>query len=372
MRSSFASRTRAHNRALDDRGAGILRNVPPHVAVIGATGAVGSEMLRILAERAFPMSSLRLVASARSAGRRITFEGEELEIVEISDRAFDGIDVALFDTPDAVAVDWIPRAKAAGAVAIDNSAAWRMDDEVPLVIPEINGDAAAGHRGVIANPNCTAITLLMPLAPLHRVATCRRVIVASYQSVSGAGVAGVEDLYEQTEKLLPEREAVRRGQVEGLVPPGRAFAHPIAFNVIPHVGGFDDAGTTSEERRVTGETQKILDPSIDVFATCVRVPSVAAHGVAAWAEFARPLSADEARHVLADAEGVSLKDEPTAAGYPTALNAAGGDKAVVGRIRSDDSSPTALGFFATCDNLRKGAALNAVQIGELLVTRGLI
>jgi aspartate-semialdehyde dehydrogenase len=346
--------------------------MPPHVAVVGATGAVGTEMLRILSERAFPMASLRLIASARSAGRRIPFDGDELEVVEISDRAFEGINVALFDTPDDIAVEWVPRAVKAGAIAIDNSAAHRMDPAVPLVIPEINADAVAAHHGILANPNCTAITLLMPLAPLHRVAGCTRVIVASYQSVSGAGVAGIDDLYEQTEKLLPEREAVRRGSVEGLVPPGRAFAHPIAFNVIPHVGSFDEAGTTSEENRIRGETAKILDPSIQVFSTCVRVPTLASHGVAAWAEFTRPLDTDEARRVLAVADGVTLDDDPAAARYPTALTASGGDKALVGRIRADQDSPNALGFFSTCDNLRKGAALNAVQITEVLVGRGLV
>jgi aspartate-semialdehyde dehydrogenase len=323
-------------------------------------------MLRILAERSFPMASLRLIASSRSAGRRIPFAGEELEVVEISDAAFDGIDIAIFDTPDEVAMEWVPRAKAAGAVSVDNSAAWRMDDSVPLVIPEINAAALDGHDGIVANPNCTAITLLMPLAPLHRAAGCRRVIAASYQSVSGAGVAGVDDLYEQAEKLLPEREAVRRGQIEGLVPPGRAFAHPIAFNVIPHVGGFDDDGTTSEERRVAGETRKILGAEIDVFSTCVRVPTVAAHGVAVWAEFERPLSASDARAALARAGGVTVLDDPAASGYPTILNAAGGDKAIVGRVRVDPAGHNALAFFSTCDNLRKGAALNAVQIAELL------
>jgi aspartate-semialdehyde dehydrogenase len=339
---------------------------------VGATGAVGTELLRVLAERSFPMGSLRLIATARSAGRKIPFAGQDLTVVEIGDRAFDDIDIALFDTPDEAALEWVPRAKGAGAVCIDNSAAWRMDEHVPLVIPEINPDAAGAHEGIIANPNCTAITLLMPLAPLHRAARCRRVIAASYQSVSGAGVAGVDDLYEQAEKLLPEREAVRRGAIEDLVPPGRAFAHPIAFNVIPHVGGFDDAGNSSEERRVGGETRKILDPQIDVFSTCVRVPTVAGHGIAAWAEFERPLSADEARTVLAKADGVTLNDHPSSDGYPTTLQAAGGDKAIVGRVRQDPSGSNALGFFSTCDNLRKGAALNAVQIAELLVARGLI
>lgn len=344
---------------------------PPNVAVAGATGAVGAEMLRILAERSFPLASLRLIASARSAGRRVPFAGEDLEVAEISERAFEGIDLALFDTPDDVALEWVPRAAKAGAVAVDNSSAWRMDPAVPLVIPEINAAAARAHRGILASPNCTATTLLMPLAPLHRAATCRRVIVASYQAVSGAGIPGIDDLYEQTEKLLPEREAVRRGRVEGLVPPGRAFAHPIAFNAIPQVGSFDEAGASSEERRVAGETRKILDAEIEVFSTCVRIPTVAGHGVAAWAEFSRPLDPGEARELLADAEGVVLEDDPAAGRYPTALAAAGGDKAVVGRIRADSANPAALGFFATCDNLRKGAALNAVQIAELLVSEGL-
>ncbi len=345
--------------------------MPPNVAVVGATGAVGSEMLRILAERAFPMGSLRLVASPRSAGRRIAYEGTELEVVELGDRAFDGIDLAVFDTPDAVATEWVPRAVASGVTVIDKSAAFRMDPEVPLVIPEINGDELANHKGIIANPNCTAVTLIMPLAPLHRAAGCTRVIAATYQSVSGAGIAGIDDLYEQTEKLLPERDAVRRGSVDGLVPPGRAFAHPIAFNVIPHVGSFDDAGTTSEERRVHGETAKILGANIDVFSTCVRVPTLASHAVAAWAEFERPLGVDEARSLIHDAEGVTLDDAPAETRYPTALAAAGGDKAIVGRFRVDPAAPKALGFFATCDNLRKGAALNAVQIAEELVARGL-
>ena len=317
------------------------------------------------------MASLRLVASARSAGRRIPFRGEDLEVVAISDDAFAGIDVAVFDTPDEVALEWVPRAKAAGVVCVDKSAAFRMTVGVPLVIPEINPDAAAEHDGIIANPNCTAITLLMPLAPLHRTAVCTRVVVASYQSVSGAGVAGIDDLYEQTEKLLPEREAVRRGRVDELVGPGRAFAHPIAFNVIPHVGSFDEAGTTSEERRVAGETRKILDAPIDVFSTCVRVPTVAGHGVAAWATFERGLTADEARRVLSEADGVVVADEPAAGRYPTVLDSAGGDKAIVGRIRTDPSAPNALAFFSTCDNLRKGAALNAVQICELLAARNL-
>jgi aspartate-semialdehyde dehydrogenase len=216
------------------------------------------------------------------------------------------------------------------------------------------------------------VTLLMPLAPLHRAATCRRVIASSYQSVSGAGVAGVDDLYEQLEKLLPERDAVRKGDVEGLVPPGRAFAHPIAFNVIPHVGGFDSVGRTSEERRVAEETNKVLGAEIDIFATCVRVPTVVGHGVAAWAEFERPVSARQARALLEAAPAVTVEDGPDERRYPTTLRSSGDDKAIVGRIRADATNENAVAFFSACDNLRKGAALNAVQIAELLVRENLI
>jgi aspartate-semialdehyde dehydrogenase len=344
----------------------------PHVAVVGATGAVGTEVLRILEQRSFPMASLRLIATARSAGRKIPFGGEELTVAEIADEALAGVDLALFDTPDEAAGEWVPRARDAGAVVIDNSAAFRLNPDVPLVVPEVNPGAARSHNGIVANPNCTMMTLLMPLAPLHRAFGARRVVVSSYQSVSGAGVLGVADLYEQLEKLLPEREAVARGEVEGLTGPGRAFAHPIAFNVIPHVGSFDEAGTTSEERRVVKETLKVLDASFEIFATAVRVPTVVGHGVSAWVEFARPVSAGEARDVLTAAPGLGVEDDPAAKRYPTAFLAAGADKAFVGRVRADAANPNAIGFFATCDNLRKGAALNAVQVAELLVAEGLV
>ncbi|HVL89861.1 MAG TPA: aspartate-semialdehyde dehydrogenase [Actinomycetota bacterium] len=345
---------------------------PIHVAVVGATGAVGSEVLRILEERRFPLASLRPTATARSAGKTLRFAGEDLAVVETSEQAFDGIDVAIFDTPDEAALAWVPVAQKAGVVCVDNSAAFRLRDDVPLVVPEVNPEAAATHEGIIANPNCTMVTLLMPLAPLHRAAHARRVIASSYQSVSGAGVAGVEDLYEQLEKLTPERDAVRDGAVDGLVPAGRAFAHPIAFNVIPHVGGFDADGATSEERRVRDETRKILAaPDIDIFATTVRVPAIRAHGVAAWVEFESEIDPATARQILSAAPGVELADDPASALYPTSLMASGKDKAYVGRIRSG-GAPNTLGFFTTCDNLRKGAALNTVQIAELLLERGLL
>jgi aspartate-semialdehyde dehydrogenase len=286
----------------------------------------------------------------------------------IGDAAFEGLDIVLWDTPDEIAAEWVPRVRDR-VLNIDNSAQFRLDDDVPLVIPEINADAARAHTGLIANPNCTMTTLIMPLAPLHRAAGARRVICSSYQSVSGAGVAGIDDLYEQLEKLLSEREAVARGDVD--LPPGRAFRQPIAFNVIPHVGSFDDTGRTSEERRVLIETNKVLGSHIDIFATTVRVPTVRGHGISAWVEFERPIDADEARALLSAAAGVTLEDDPGAGLYPTVLKSAGGDKAIVGRVRNDPNETNALGFFSTCDNLRKGAALNTVQIAELVIAENL-
>ncbi|GAC1409028.1 MAG: aspartate-semialdehyde dehydrogenase [Actinomycetota bacterium] len=345
---------------------------PVHLAVVGATGAVGAEVLRILEERRFPIASLRLMATARSEGRKLSFNGAETTVVKTSEAAFEGVDIALFDTPDEAAIEWVPKARDLGVVCVDNSAAFRLTDGVPLVIPEINPEAAARHSGIVANPNCTMTTLIMPLAPLHRAAGVKRVICSSYQSVSGAGVAGIDDLYEQIEKLVPERDAVRTGDVAGLISAGRAFPHPIAFNGLPPVGGFDDAGTTSEERRVRDETRKILDaPDMHIFATTVRVPTVRAHAVAAWVELDNDLSAEDARSVLESAAGVEVVDDPAAKLYPTTLMASGKDKAYVGRVRNG-GEPNTIAFFSACDNLRKGAALNAVQIAELLEQRDLL
>jgi len=328
-----------------------------NVGLVGATGAVGREMLRVLEERAFPVASLRPIASERSAGKTVPFAGEDIAVTVIGDGAFDGLDLVIWDTPDDVAREWVPRVRSR-AINIDKSAAFRMHEDVPLVVPEVNAEAARGHTGLLANPNCTMITLLLPLAPLHRAAGARKVVCSSYQSVSGAGVAGVDDLYEQLEKLIAERDAVRSGRAE--VPPGRAFAQPIAFNVIPQVGGFDDEG------RVAAEPNKVLDADIDIFCTAVRVPTVAGHGISAWVQFDRPIDTDEARALLDAAEGVELAEDPTGH-FATPLAASGGDAALVGRLRADPQDTNALAFFSACDNLRKGAALNAVQIAELFV-----
>lgn len=340
----------------------------PHIGVVGATGAVGREVLRIMEQRDVPMASFRPIASERSRGKTVSFKGEDIPVTVIGEAAFNGLDLVLWDTPDEVALEWVPRVRDQ-VVSVDNSAAYRMHDDVPLVVPEVNADAARAHTGIVANPNCTMVTLLMPLAPLHRLATARRVICSSYQSTSGAGVAGVEDLYEQLEKLMNERDAVRDGTVT--LPAGRAFSQPIAFNVIPQVGGLDDLGRSSEERRVAMEPAKILGARIDIFATAVRVPTVAGHGVSAWVEFDGPITVDQARAALEAADGVEIADDP-AGHFATPLAASGKDKALVARLRADPENTNALGFFSACDNLRKGAALNAVQIAELLIARSLL
>ena len=337
----------------------------PRVGLVGATGAVGREVLRILEQREFEVAELRPVAS-RADGRTVPFRGSALPVVGISEDAFEGLDIAIWDTPDEVARDWVPRVRDR-LLNIDNSAQFRLASDVPLVVPEINPEAAERHSGIIANPNCTMMTLVLPLAPLHRAFGARRVVAASYQSTSGAGAAGPVELYAQLDETATAREGLAIGELKVSDP--RVFTHPIAYNVIPRVGGFDDAGTTSEERRVSTETNKVLDASLEIFATAVRVPTVVGHGVAAWVEFERELDVAEARAILESAAGVSVEDDPASGRYPTPLAAAGLDKALVGRIRRDPANPRALGFFSCCDNLRKGAALNTVQIAELVSRR---
>jgi aspartate-semialdehyde dehydrogenase len=339
------------------------------LVVVGATGAVGAEILGLLEQRGFAVDELVAVASPRSAGRKLSFDGRIVEVVALSRGAFHGADLALFDVPDEVARRWAPVAAAAGCVVIDNSAAWRMDPDVPLVVPEVNPRSAATRpKGIIASPNCTTLAMVLPLASLHAAAGLERVVAASYQAVSGAGRAGTEELWEQTLAAVKDPESVRAGRAARLLQPGGAFAHPIALNVVPQCGSIAEDGYTSEELKLCRETRRILSlPDLPVTATCVRVPVVTGHGVAVHARFSRTISADEARAVLQVAPGVEVRDDPAGGVYPTPLEAAGTDPCYVGRIRSDPFDGHALQLFCVADNLRKGAALNTVQIAELLV-----
>ncbi len=342
------------------------------LVVVGATGAVGTEILRILEQRSFPLNDIVAVASARSAGRRLSFGGDHIEVVALEDAAFEAADLCLFDVPDELAKEWAPRAAAAGGVVVDNSGAWRMDDSVPLVVPEINPQAAADRpQGIIASPNCTTLAMVVPLAPLHDRAGLERLIVASYQATSGAGKGGVDELWDQTQTAAKEGELVRAGLAREVLSAGQAFSHPIALNLLPQAGSFRAGGFTSEELKLCYETRKIMGlPELRVTATCVRVPVVTGHGVAVHAEFSQPLGPDEARSLLEQAAGVEVVDDPAAFAYPTPLEAAGRDPCFVGRIRQDPFDERALELFCVADNLRKGAALNAVQIAELIVAEG--
>ncbi len=339
------------------------------LVVVGATGAVGTEILRILEQRSFPVDEVVPVASERSAGRRLSFGGGHIEVVALEDAVFESADLCLFDVPDDVAREWGPRASAAGGVVVDNSAAWRMNDSVPLVVPEINPQAAADRpRGIISSPNCTTLAMVVPLAPLHARAGLERLIVASYQATSGAGKPGVDELWDQTQSAAKEGELVRAGLAREVLTAGRAFSHPIALNVLPQAGSFKEGGFTSEELKLCHETRKIMGlPELRVTATCVRVPVVTGHGVAVHAEFSKSLSPEAARSILEGAPGVEVVDDPGAFAYPTPLEAAGRDPCFVGRIRQDPFDERALELFCIADNLRKGAALNAVQIAELVI-----
>jgi aspartate-semialdehyde dehydrogenase len=329
------------------------------VAVVGATGAVGREVLRLLAERRFPATALRAVASPRSAGRRV--DGLPVEV--LAPHVFDDVDIAIFDTPDDVALEWVPLATERGALVIDNSAAFRMAEQVPLVIPEVNRHALHTRSRIIANPNCTIATITVPLGPLHREAGPRRVIACSYQSVSGAGQRGIEQLWAETKEVAASGGAPSAAG-------GSAFRHPIVMNVIPAVGSFR-GGHASEEVKMGAELRKMLEaPGVLVGVTCVRVPTLRAHGVAVHAEFDRPLSPARAKDLLRRASGVEVVDEPEQGRYPTPLEAAGRHPCYVGRIRTDEAG--LLAFFAVADNLLKGAALNAVQIAEAVVEEGVL
>ena len=339
------------------------------VVVVGATGAVGTEMLGILGQRSFPFDELVPVASPRSAGRRLECRGETWEVQALAPEVFAGADIALFDVPDEVSAEWAPVAASHGAVCVDNSAAFRMDPQVPLIVPEINAASIVDRpKNIIASPNCTTLAMVVPIAALHRAAGVRRLIVASYQAASGSGKGGTDELIEQTQTVAKDTQRAAEGLARDILDAGDMFPHPLAMNVIPRCGSLKDEGYTSEELKLCHETRKIMSlPNLPVTATCVRVPVVVGHGVAVHAEFERAISVEEARRLLDAAPGVELVDDPERDQYPTPLNAAGLDPCFVGRIRQDLFDPTALELFCVADNLRKGAALNTVQVAELLV-----
>ncbi len=326
------------------------------VAVLGATGAVGQEMLSVLEERSFPVGELRLLASPRSAGKKVMFRGSEVEVVPLGEDTIDGIDLALLSAGGEISREWAPRLVERGAVVIDNSSAFRLDETVPLVVPEANREAIAGHRGIIANPNCTTAILVVALAPLHRRFGLTRVIVSTYQAASGAGARAVAELEDQTRVVL-----------DGGEPVPAAFPAPIAFNLFPHIDVFTDNGYTREEMKTVHETRRILSaPELAVSTTCVRVPVRRAHSEAVWIEAREPLDPEHVREVLRAAPGIEIVDDPDRARYPTPLQSTGRDAVAVGRIRADISRPGGVAMWLVGDQLRKGAALNAVQIAEEL------
>jgi len=338
------------------------------VGVVGATGLVGTEMFRLLEERAFPVSELRAYASPRSEGRKLPFAGSDIVCEVLRDGCFDGLDIVVIDVDDPLALEWAPRAAAAGARVVDNSAAFRTDDDVPLVVAEVNPDDLQHMpRGIVSCPNCTTMIPITALAPLHRAAGIERLVASTYQSVSGAGQPGLHELEEQWTKGAGHMERLRRaGALEGVIEPGEMWDRPIAGNVIPLAGSVTEGGYTSEEWKFVRESRKILHaPEMRVTATCVRVPVYVGHAVAVNAQFSRLLPREEAIELLSAAPGVQLVDNGD--GHPTPLEAAGIDPVLVGRVREDPSQARTLDIWITGDNLRKGAALNAVQLAELLL-----
>src|SRR6476659_2200308 len=333
------------------------------VAVIGATGNVGREMLNILAEREFPADEVFAIASRRSMGVEVSYGDRRLKCRDLENFDFRGVDFALMSAGSAVSKEWSPRIGAQGCVVIDNSSCWRYDPDVPLIVPEVNADAVAGFtkRNIIANPNCSTAQLVVVLKPLHDLARIKRVVVATYQSVSGAGKEAMDELWNQTNGIFFTDP-----------PEPKKFTKQIAFNVIPHVDVFMDSGDTREEWKMTAETKKILDPKIKLTATCVRVPVFVGHSEAVNIEFERPISAEEARETLREAPGVLVVDKRENGGYVTPVECVGDFATFVSRIREDGTIENGLNLWIVSDNLRKGAALNTVQIAEALVNRGLL
>lgn len=332
------------------------------VAILGATGAVGTELIELLEQRNFPIADLRLLASPRSAGKTMRFRGENIPVEATSDRSFENIDIVLASAGGATSKALAPKAVASGAVVIDNSSAFRMNPEVPLVVPEVNPQAAAAHQGIIANPNCTTILMAVAVYPLHQARKIERIVAATYQSASGAGARAIEEVKQQSVAILQGKEPV-----------AQVFPYPLAFNLFPHNSPLNDQGYCEEEMKMVNETRKIFcAPQLRITATCVRVPVLRAHSEAINLEFEQPLSVAEAREILSQAPGVQLMEDWAANHFPMPIEATGRDEVLVGRIRQDVSHPCGLELWLCGDQIRKGAALNAVQIAELLVEKDLL
>ena len=332
------------------------------IAILGATGAVGAELLELLQERDFPLADLKLLASPRSSGRRILFKGEHLPVEGVSERSFDKVDLVLASAGSSTSKTWAPIAVTAGAVVIDNSSAFRLEEQVPLVVPEVNPAALNHHQGIIANPNCTTILMAVAVWPLHRVRSVRRIVAATYQSASGAGARAMEEVKTQARAIL-----------QGEQPVTEVFPYPLAFNLFPHNSQLNQLGYCEEEMKMVNETRKIFgEKHLRITATCVRVPVLRAHSEAINLEFDAPLSVEEAKEILSQASGVKLVGDASNNYFPMPIEATGRDEVLVGRIRQDISHPCGLEMWLCGDQIRKGAALNAVQIAELLVAKNLL
>ena len=333
-----------------------------NVAVVGATGAVGNEMIEILEQRNFPVQNLRLLASERSAGTRLDYKEENIAVEILNEHSFDDIDIALFSPGASVSQEFAPHAVKAGAVVIDNTSAFRMNSEVPLVVPEVNPEALRAHKGIIANPNCSTIQMVVALKPIHDAAIIDRLVISTYQAVSGTGKEAIQELQDQTRNIFTQRDIVCQ-----------VYPHQIAFNCLPHIDVFEENGYTKEEMKLVNETRKILeDGGIRITATTVRIPVFYGHSESVNIETDRKITADEVRELLSQAPGVTIIDDPANNLYPLATDAAGEDAVFVGRIREDESIENGINMWIVSDNLRKGAALNAVQIAEKMIEMELI
>ena len=333
-----------------------------NVAILGATGAVGTELLALLEERNFPLAKLKVLASERSAGKSIKFAGEDIIIEAVNESSFDGVDIVLASAGGSISKQWLPIATKAGAVSIDNSSAFRMHTDVPLIVPEVNPEAAANHKGIIANPNCTTILLAVAIYPLHQVQPIQRIIAATYQSASGAGARAMEEVKVQSQAILNGEPAIPE-----------ILPYPLAFNLFPHNSPMTENSYCEEEMKMVNETRKIFgDSGIRISATCVRVPVLRAHSEAINLEFLHPFPVEKAREILAEAAGVELVEDFSKNYFPMPIDASGKDDVLVGRIRQDISHPNGLELWLCGDQIRKGAALNAVQIAELLIAKSLL